>query len=446
MKNQFIKKILGAVLAGVMAVSVIPATVVSAASDSTVISNSKNGIYNATLYRNVLNQYDANKDGKLTVGEAKKVTSLNITNQKVTSLKGIHNLPNLTSLTIQNCGISSIHTDLGKLTKLQHLNLSYNKIASLSTNAVKNLKNLVTVDLSGNKLTALPTATKNWTKLTSLDLSGNAIVQIPVGSIPYMKNLTVLDFSDNKMTNSNATVRGKMNKLSNLTKLTKLDLSGNKLTQFPSAAIYKLTNLKELYIDNNQINSITSYIGYLTKLTVLDASDNKISSVSTGIKKCTNLTELDLSNNSLSKIPSLKGLKKLKCTATNLYALNLCGNNLSQTTVRNYTNTVLDDAWVKRQTKEKFVEITGFKPQITFAISGYDTDMSYQFSFDPENATCKTVKYTVESVSAGAKASMNGSVLSVEKTDPTVDNCYVFIKITALDGSGVQDLLYVQVI
>lgn len=447
MRTKFFKKIVTAALTGVMAMSLIPAAAinVSAASDSTVIGVGSSGIYNANLYQYVLNHYDANKDGKLTVGEAKNVTTINIVNQKVTSLKGIYWFPNLESLTIQNCGLSSVHADIGKLTNLKNLNLSYNKISKLPT-AVGSLKNLVTVDLSGNKLTALPINAKYWTKVTSLDLSNNAFAQISTGSMPYMKTLTYLNLSGNKLTNSNSTIRAKMNKLSSLTKLTVLDLSDNQLTQFPSAVVYKLTKLEELYLDNNKITSVSKYIGYLTKLTVLDLSDNNITSVNSAISKCTKLTKLDLSNNKLSTIPSLKALTKLKCTSTDYYALNLCGNKLSQSAIRSKTNSVLTSAWVKRQTTKTFVPISSINAKTTFVISGMSADMSNQYTINPSGATYTNVKCAIENVSEGVKATLDGSSLTVTKTDSEITSGYVFVKVTSLDGSKAEALIYVQVV
>lgn len=448
MKSNFLKKVIGAALAGVMAVSLIPAatfTASAATSNSTVISYGSNGIYNASLYQAVLSRYDANKDGKLTVGEANQVTELNIVGQgKLTSLKGIYWLPNLKSLTIQNCGLSSVHSDIGKLTKLENLNLSYNKITKLPT-AVGSLKNLISVDLSGNKLTALPTNAKYWKKLTSLDLSNNAFKQVSTGSMPYMKALTTLDLSNNQMANNTSTLVKKLDALKTLTKLTTLDLSDNSLTAFPTNTVAAMTKLTTLDLSGNKLTSIPSTIGKLTKLKVLDASNNKISSLSSSISKCTSLTKLNLANNQLSKIPSLKALTKLKCTGTDYYALNLCGNKLSQTTIRSNTNTVLNSAWVKRQTTKTFVPIEKIEAQPVFAIAGYTTDLANSYTINPSNATYKTVKFAVDNVSEGITAKLDGTKLTVTKNSADTTG-YVFVKVISLDGSNTQSLIYISIL
>jgi Ran GTPase-activating protein (RanGAP) involved in mRNA processing and transport len=440
------KKLVSTVLASMMAISLIPAAAAQAATtDSTVIKNDETGIYNATLYRYVLRHYDTNGDGKLTVGEAKNVTEISITNETVKSVKGIYWFPNLTSLTLQNCGLTSVHSDIGKLTKLETLNLSCNKIAKLPS-SVSGLKNLKTVDVSYNKLTALPTAAKAWTKATSLDLSNNAMTQIPTGSLPYMKALTSLDLSNNKIANATSATQSKLNALKTLTKLTKLDLSGNNITSFPTTAIGAMTKLTALYLQDNALTSIPSTIGKLTALKTLNAANNNITSLSSSITKCTKLKVLNLANNKLSTMPNLSSLKNLKCTSTNYYALNLCGNKLSQTVIRKNTNSsLLSAAWVKRQTTKTFNPITEIECDALFAVSGLTLDVSKQYTINPSNATYKTVKYSIDQVSAGLKASISGSNVTLTKTDNSQAVYFATVNVIALDGSGEYGVIFITV-
>ncbi len=448
MKNTILKRLFTAAIAGVMAMSLVPAAALqatAATTDSTIIELSEDGIKNATLYQYAIRHFDTNKDGKLSVGEAKAVTTINIVGQKLTSVRGIDYFENLESLTIQNCQLSSVHSDIGNLPKLKTLNLSYNKISKLPS-SVGNLTNLVSVDLSGNKkLTALPTAAKNWKKITSLDLSYNAFKQIPVGSIPYMKTLKTLNLSNNSMANNTSTLVSKLDKIKSLTKLEVLDLSHNKLTKFPSTPISAMTKLKELYLNDNQLTSIPTEIGKCTALKILDASNNKITSLSSSIKKCTKLTKMNLANNKLSTIPSLKALTKLKCTGTDYYALNLCGNKLSQTTIRSKTYSGLSDAWVKRQTKKTFVPITDIEAKTTYTVADIAIDLSSYYEIVPSNATYQKVKYEVVNTSDGLKASLSGSYLTVTETKE-VSFGYVFVKVISLDGTGTEALIYVQVL
>lgn len=159
-----------------------------------------------------------------------------------------------------------------------------------------------------------------------------------------------------------------------------------------------------------------------------------------------NLTKMDLSNNRLSKIPSLKALTKLKCTGYDYYALNLCGNKLSQSTIRANTSSQLSSAWVKRQTTKTFVPVSKIAAKVTMIPSGFSADLAGQFEIAPTNATYKNVKYAITSKSAGIKAELNGSTLSVEKTSDDVKSGYVFVTVSSLDGSGTNTMIYVQVL
>jgi hypothetical protein len=56
--------------------------------------------------------------------------------------------------------------------------------------------------------------------------------------------------------------------------LVKLGLSGLALTQLPPE-LWQLTNLQELYLDNNQLSQLPPEIGQLTNLQELSLADRK---------------------------------------------------------------------------------------------------------------------------------------------------------------------------
>ncbi len=461
MKKNLFRKILSAALGGLMAVSLIPTAAVSAASaDSDVIPLSIDGIYNTTLYNYILRHYDANNDGKLTIGEAKNVTEIYIVNEKVTSLRGLRYFPNLTSLTIQNCGLSVAHSDLGAVTKLKTLNLSYNKLTALPT-AIKNLTNLVTVDLSGNSFKTFSNYAKYWTKVTSLDLSYNSLTAVPK-SVAYMKKMVTLDLSNNQITSLSAYLKfhtslvtldmsnNKITALSTtalqkLTKLQNLYLQNNALPKVPASVMY-LTNLRTLNVANNKITTVSGYIYKCTKLSVLDLSNNQISTLTSYVSKLTNLTKLNLANNKLSTLPNLTKLSKLKCTTTDYYALNLCGNKLSQSTILAKTSrSYLSTAWAKRQTTKTFVPITSISGKMHVMEDGESTiELSSLFTVNPSNATNQTCKYSVDEV-RGVKASISGSKLTVTKLNDADTTRYVTVKVMSVDGSNQSDIIFIIV-
>jgi internalin A len=95
---------------------------------------------------------------------------------------------------------------------------------------------------------------------------------------------------------------------------TTLDLSEMNLTEVPEA-IASLTQLRELYLTNNQLTSVPQTIASLTQLRKLSVTNNQLTSVPQMIASLAQLRELDLSYNQLTSVPqtiaSLTQLKKL---------------------------------------------------------------------------------------------------------------------------------------
>lgn len=102
-----------------------------------------------------------------------------------------------------------------------------------------------------------------------------------------------------------------------LEKLEKLILgeargSYNKIDHLPEE-FGNLKNLTELYISNNQLDSVPQSVCKLYKLKVLDLSYNHISSVTAQIGNLENLEEVNLSHNRLAGMPSsISSWKKIK--------------------------------------------------------------------------------------------------------------------------------------
>lgn len=102
----------------------------------------------------------------------------------------------------------------------------------------------------------------------------------------------------------------------------KLNLSGLGLKSLPPE-IGQLTQLKELYLCDNQLRSLRPEIGQLTKLRELDLKNNQLSSLPPEIGQLTQLQQLDLGYNELSSLPP--EIPQL----TQLQALHLNNNHLS---------------------------------------------------------------------------------------------------------------------
>jgi class 3 adenylate cyclase len=95
-------------------------------------------------------------------------------------------------------------------------------------------------------------------------------------------------------------------------KVIKLDLNSQDLTEL-EANIGNFPNLKELYLQNNELKLLPSHIKNLKKLEILNLDSNNITNLPQELGELTNLQELRLNNNKLKSLPaSLKNLQNLK--------------------------------------------------------------------------------------------------------------------------------------
>jgi Leucine-rich repeat (LRR) protein len=126
----------------------------------------------------------------------------------------------------------------------------------------------------------------------------------------------------------------------------KLDLSGQQLKKVPGY-VFKLTNLEELNISNNQITgALPAEIGNLKSLKVLNANNNLMTSIPAEIGQLPNLQVFNISQNLLAGVPKeigqAQGLQTLDLSNNqliglpyelgslkNLQTLNISGNNYS---------------------------------------------------------------------------------------------------------------------
>lgn len=192
--------------------------------------------------------------------------TLNINGVTLTSdeIKIIASLPELVSLSMVRCNLSSI-ADLSGAPQLVHLDLSNNTIRDLEP--LSTLQNLETLNLSHNAIAQL-TALTGASKLKELDISFNAVSSTV--ALSGCKNLETVRLDYNELTN-----------------LDGLD---------------KLQELKNLYASHNRISTI-SHLSSSAKLSELDISGNALTDI-TALKGCNNLRILNFANNQVSALPA----------------------------------------------------------------------------------------------------------------------------------------------
>jgi Leucine-rich repeat (LRR) protein len=174
--------------------------------------------------------------------------------KKLTSVKGLEKLPQLTYLVLSNNQLTDVK-GLEKLDQLKVLFLYDNKLTSVQ--GLENLTQLTRLELHDNQLTSV----KGLEKLTQLEW---------------------LYLYDNKLTS--------VKELENLPQLRVLNLYNNQLTSVKG--LEKLTQLTSLNLHNNQLTDVKG-LERLTKLTYLSLSRNQLTSVK-GLEKLPKLTYLDL--------------------------------------------------------------------------------------------------------------------------------------------------------
>lgn len=195
----------------------------------------------------------------------------------------------LTSLTIQEHAAPDL-SFLSSLTKLETLDLSDSTISPESLSLIGSLPNLKSLNLARCGLSTL-SGLETLTTLTELNLSENSISDVtPLGGNAGLQTL-------NLQRNAISNVTG----LSGMTALAWLDVSYNSLGDM--SPLSGCASLTWLDVSNNNLTALSG-IGRLTGLTYLDGSYNALTDV-TGIGSCTALTELDLSNNVLDNMDEL---------------------------------------------------------------------------------------------------------------------------------------------
>ncbi len=150
--------------------------------------------------------------------------------------------------------LDRLSPEIGKLSYLQTLDVAQNELSELP-DELSGLHYLQGFYANGNRLTAFPDQLLLLPILGSIDLSENQIVKIPA-EIALMDQLTRLSMDDNMLTSIPV-------QLFELSNLTILELGGNGLTEIP-AGIDSLKELKKLDLSNNQLRSVPKGLSNLS--------------------------------------------------------------------------------------------------------------------------------------------------------------------------------------
>lgn len=222
-----------------------------------------------------------------------------------------------------NAGLTgAIPAGFGKLTRLQRLVLSQNRLQGSIPEDLSNLQRLIQLDFSHNNFSgSVPATFGAMSSIVNMDLRYNHLEgTLPASIIQGMPQLQRLAVSHNHLSGSLPDT------FTGLSSLTFLDLSHNELTGPLPPSLGRLRNLEDLFLNSNPLDgNIPPSLGSMRSLVRLDLSSCLLSSIiPDSLKNLENLRFLSISNNKLSgPIPaSLASLPQI-------FTLNLDGNQLT---------------------------------------------------------------------------------------------------------------------
>jgi len=187
------------------------------------------------------------------------------------------------NVTDEPCGWYGVTCEAGEVTELEETeleetdqpddvpipddsSLEETSDASIAESSLESLSKLTHLDLSYNQLNGvLPESLGDLINLTHLDLSINQLSRSIPKSLGNLSNLTYLDLYDNQFSGSIP------KSLGNLSNLTYLNMSNNQISGSIPESLGNLSHLQYLYLYVNQLNgSIPESLGNLENLQIFD--------------------------------------------------------------------------------------------------------------------------------------------------------------------------------
>lgn len=234
------------------------------------------------------------------IAKLTELTSLKLSDNKISELDFLSSLKKLSSLDLSNNKISDI-SPLKKLSSIRTLHLDGNEIKDFSPlYGLDNLSMLTIgdMDIKQSQLKKLKEELPDC--IIYSDDAKEDVIEIKLGGKTFDNNVTELDLSGCDVHD--------ISLLSVCTKLKKLDISDNSISDI--SALVDIPELAELDLSNNRISDISPLMS-VSKLTYLNLAGNRIKSVA-ALQDLTSLTELNLSSNELGGIAAVGRLTNLK--------------------------------------------------------------------------------------------------------------------------------------
>ena len=131
--------------------------------------------------------------GEPTKADLEKVTKLYLHINKLTDVKGLEKLTNLSDLDLHSNNLTDVPKELEKFTKLTWLRFSYNQLTDVT--GLEKLTQLKELSLIGNQLTEVPKGLEKLTKLKNLALDNNQLTDVQ--GLEKLSQLETLELLNN---------------------------------------------------------------------------------------------------------------------------------------------------------------------------------------------------------------------------------------------------------
>lgn len=233
--------------------------------------------------------------------------------------------------------------EINRLIAIVDFNVSHNALTSVESNCFNQAFSLQTVDFSYNNINTIIENVMfiNNIELKYLNFHNNHIKGIQENSFKHC-SLDYINFENNNITGDI-----KENTFIGLRNVTKLDLSRQSIIGLKDKAFFDMGRLLHLNLSSNNIGVVENSSFVNTSITVLDLSDNKVSYLYFLQNCLTNLSELYINNNNITVVPkhvfdSQTQIKRLDLSMNrivsieeyslplkNLQYLNIVGNRLN---------------------------------------------------------------------------------------------------------------------
>lgn len=228
--------------------------------------------------------------------EASKLKVLKVDNNMIQDLESfVLTCESLIEVSLHQNQLITVPKFLKECKQLQALDLSYNKIGSLSSSAFSGIRNLINLNLGGNQIATVSNKTfaNISSELKTLNLANNRIENIERLAFVGLTKLSNLRLDGNQLTDLNGL-------LSHLTSLHHLNVSSNRLEWFDYAFIP--SSLTWLDISHNKIGTLGNFYNLKNfQLETLFAGHNSIQKLEPD-SLLQSLGQVRLDNNLISKV------------------------------------------------------------------------------------------------------------------------------------------------